>query len=324
MGDACHSGVVVGPAVDRPRQLEEVRLPEQFGTKPEAPLHAARIEDYALIGDLESAALVSRDGSIDWLCWPSFSSPACFAALLGTAGNGYWRIKPQGELQTCHRAYRGNTLILETTFESEQGEVQLTDYMPLRGKQSDVVRTVRGIRGSVDMRLELVLRFDYGLTIPWVTVSNHELRAIAGANLVVLRSRCAHGDPVPLRGENLTTVAEFTVAPGDEVCFVLTYGASTDDLPPAIDIDAAFRDTESFWTDWAAKCTYQGPYGDAVRRSLLTLEGAHLPPHRWHRRRTHGWPAGGDRRRAQLGLPLLLAARCVLHPARARHLRVHR
>ena len=254
-------------------------MPEQFGTKPgEAPLHAGRIEDYALIGDLESAALVSRDGSIDWLCWPSFSSPACFAALLGTAGNGYWRIKPQGTIKASRRAYRENTLILETTFENETGEVLLTDYMPLRGEHSDLVRTVRGVRGNVDMRLELVLRFDYGLTIPWVTASQHELHAIAGANLVVLRSQCAHGDPVPLHGEHLTTVAEFTVAPGDEVCFVLTYGASNEDVPPPVDIAAGFAETEAFWKDWAGKCSYSGPYREAVLRSVLTLKALTYRP----------------------------------------------
>ena len=133
------------------------------------PLHGARIEDYALIGDCETAALVSREGSIDWLCWPTFSSPACFAALLGTAENGYWRIRPEEEIVEMRRRYRPGTMIVETTFVTEDGEVCLTDFMPPRGKHSDVVRIVQGVRGKVKMRMDLVLRFDYGLTIPWVT-----------------------------------------------------------------------------------------------------------------------------------------------------------
>ncbi len=260
------------------RRKEAHRLPEGSDPSNGVPLHGARIEDYALIGDLESAALVSRDGSIDWLCWPTFSSPACFAGLLGTAGNGYWRIKPNGDVRTCRREYRAGTLILETRFESEGGEVLLTDFMPIRGKHSDIIRAVRGLRGKVDLRMELVLRFDYGLTIPWVTRNDHELRAVAGPNLVVLRSQCAIGEPAPLHGEGLTTVAEFTLEPGQEVCFVLTYGASNEDVPEPVDIVAAVRDTEVFWKDWSAKSAYKGPYGEAVLRSLLTLKSLSYRP----------------------------------------------
>ena len=245
---------------------------------PKAPLFAGRIEDYAMIGDLESAALVSREGSIDWLCWPTFSSPACFASLLGTAGNGYWRIKPNGELRPCKRSYRPGTMILETTFESDQGEILLTDFMPLRGKHADIVRKVRGVRGKVDLRLELVLRFDYGLTIPWVTMSDHELRAVAGPNMAVLRTQCVQGEPVALHGEGLTTVAEFSVSEGEEHCFVLTYGASNEPVPPPIQLEEAMQQTESFWKDWSNRGSYNGPYGEAVQRSLLTLKSLTYRP----------------------------------------------
>lgn len=256
----------------------EASLPESFGKQPEAPLHGARIEDYALIGDLETSALVSRDGSIDWLCWPTFSSPACFAGLLGTAQNGYWRIRPKGENVTCKRAYRPGTMILETTFTTEQGEIVLTDYMPIRGKHSDIIRSLRATRGQVDIRFEFVIRFDYGLTVPWVTMSEHELRAVAGPNLVVLRSECVKGDRVPLRGEDLTTVADFTLKAGEDACFVLTYGPSNEDMPKPVQVDAALQETEEFWTEWAGKSRYEGPYKEMVLRSLLTLKALSYRP----------------------------------------------
>ena len=253
-------------------------MPESFAPSTEAPLHGARIEDYALIGDLESAALVSRDGSIDWLCWPTFSSPACFAALLGTAGNGYWRIKPTGDVRPCKRAYRGDTMILETEFETETGAILLTDFMPIRGKHSDVVRLVRGIRGSVPMRMEFVLRFDYGLTIPWVTRADHELRAVAGPNMVVLRTQCVEGEPPVLCDEDLTTTANFTMEQGKEICFVLTYAPSNEELPEPVHVTTEFRQTEDFWKDWSGRSAYKGPYGDAVLRSLLTLKSLSYRP----------------------------------------------
>ncbi len=260
------------------RRKEAHRLPETSEPSNEAPLHGARIEEYALIGDLESAALVSRDGSIDWLCWPTFSSPACFASLLGTAGNGYWRIKPSGDVRSCRRDYREGTMILETGFESDAGEVLLTDFMPIRGKHSNLIRMVRGVRGKVDLRMEFVLRFDYGLTIPWVTREDHELRAVAGPNLVVLRSQCLTGEQPRLQGEDLTTVAEFTLEAGQEICFILTYGASNEDVPGPADVGAALRDTEAFWKDWSGKSAYKGPYGEAVLRSLLTLKSLSYRP----------------------------------------------
>jgi GH15 family glucan-1,4-alpha-glucosidase len=152
-------------------------VPDWFSKKKKLPLHGARIEDYAVIGDCETAALVSRDGSIDWLCWPNFASGACFAALLGTAENGYWRICPSDKVLSISRKYQPGTMIVETTFITEDGEVCLTDFMPPRGEHSDVVRIVTGVRGKVKMHMDLVLRFDYGLTIPWVTKHEDELRA---------------------------------------------------------------------------------------------------------------------------------------------------
>ena len=253
-------------------------MPERFGRKKKAPLHAARIEDYALIGDLETAALVSREGSIDWLCWPTFSSGACFAGLLGTAENGFWRIRPKGKLKGSSRRYRPGTMILETTFVTGDGEVLLTDFMPIRGKHSDVIRRVRGVRGKVKMRLDLVLRFDYGLTVPWVTAQDAELRAIAGPNLVVLRSECVSGDRAHLRGEDMSTVSEFTLGAGDEVCFTLTYGSSAEDVPPAVDVDDEFQKTEKFWTEWSGKSEYKGPYTDAVNSSLVVLKAMTYDP----------------------------------------------
>ena len=253
-------------------------MPETAPKPQEAPLHGAPIEDYALIGDLESAALVSRDGSIDWLCWPDFSSPACFASLLGTAANGYWRIKPNGKVSPCKRNYRPGTMIVETRFESEQGEILLTDYMPLRGKHSDLVRVVQGVRGAVDVRMELVLRFDYGLTVPWVTMDRHELHAVAGPNQVVLRSNCSGGEPVELHGEGLTTVSEFTLKAGEEACFTLTYAPSQEKLPEPINLQGAMHETEKFWTEWSGKSRYEGPHSEAVLRSLLTLKALSYQP----------------------------------------------
>ncbi len=231
-----------------------------------------------MIGDLETAALVSREGSIDWLCWPSFSSGACFAALLGTVENGFWRIRPKGRILETRRQYRQDTMILETTFVTADGEVTLTDMMPPRGKHSDVVRMVRGVRGKVKMRLELVLRFDYGLTVPWVTMHETELRAIAGPNLVVLRSQCMQGEAAHLRGEGLTTGAEFDLRAGDAVCFTLTYASSLEDVPEPIPVDKAFQETETFWREWSAKSQYRGPYREVVQRSLLLLKALTYQP----------------------------------------------
>jgi GH15 family glucan-1,4-alpha-glucosidase len=233
----------------------------------------ARIEDYALLGDCETAALVARDGSIDWLCWPRFDSAACFAALLGGPDHGRWRVAPADPEARATRRYRGDTLILETDFETGDGAVTVVDFMPLRGTASDLVRTVIGRRGRVAMRTELVIRFDYGSTVPWVThPEGGVLRAIAGPDMLVLRT------DVPLRGEGLTTVGEFAVAEGERVSFVLTYAPSHLPAPTPVEPEAALADTERFWTDWAARCTYRGEWRDAVMRSLLTLKALTYRP----------------------------------------------
>jgi GH15 family glucan-1,4-alpha-glucosidase len=266
---------------DVPKRLQKgYRLPDWFGrTKKEAPLHGTRIEDYALIGDCETAALVSREGSIDWLCWPAFSSPACFAALLGTADNGYWKIRPKDDILATRRRYRPGTMIVETSFDTAQGEVLITDFMPPRGHHSDVIRIVRGVRGKVKMRMDFVLRFDYGRTIPWVTMQGDDLRAIAGPHMVTLRHQCLKGDVADFRGEGLTTVSEFTVREGDELCFVMTYSYSVDaQSPPRVDVKAELADTEAYWSEWTAKSQYRGDYAEAVGRSLITLEAMTYRP----------------------------------------------
>ena len=238
---------------------------------------ASRIEDYALIGDCETAALVGRDGSIDWLCWPRFDSPACFAALLGSPDQGRWRIAPAGGVVAIRRQYRGHTLILETEFETAEGAVTVIDLMPIRGTCSDIIRTVIGRRGRVAMEMELVLRFAYGHSVPWVSHfddgSPHGLlRAIAGPDMCTLRH------DVPVEGRGLTSVSEFTVAAGERVDFVLTYSASYAPPPVPVEPVRATADTEAFWTEWASRCTYDGEWRDAVMRSLLTLKALTYRP----------------------------------------------
>jgi GH15 family glucan-1,4-alpha-glucosidase len=233
---------------------------------------AAKIEDYALIGDMEAAALVDRNGSIDWLCWPDFSSAACFAALLGTEENGRWQIAPAEGPFTTTRRYRDHTLVLETEFEQPGGAALLVDFMPPRGVHSDVVRVIEGKRGTVAFRMELVLRFDYGRTVPWVTSIPDGLRAIAGPHLAVLHAS------VPVFGENLKTVAEFTVRKGERVWFTLTYGASYEADPKAIDADRALRISIRDWRKWSKRLTFNGKYRDAVERSLITLKALTFRP----------------------------------------------
>jgi GH15 family glucan-1,4-alpha-glucosidase len=233
---------------------------------------ASKIEDYALIGDCQTAALVSREGSIDWLCWPDFSSPACFASLLGTEKNGYWQIRPAAEGWKTTRKYRNHTLILETTFENDEGSVCLIDFMPIRGRNSDVVRIIEGVRGKMDLRMALSLRFDYGRTVPWVTSIDNGIRAVAGPGVSVLHAS------VPVHGENLRTVADFTVGEGERVCFTLTYGESFKPDPGPIDTEQALDDTEKFWTGWASRLKYDGQYRSIVERSLITLKAMVFQP----------------------------------------------
>jgi GH15 family glucan-1,4-alpha-glucosidase len=232
------------------------------------------IEDYALIGDCETAALVGRNGSIDWLCWPRFDSSACFAALLGTAEHGRWTVEPVAASSRVARRYRPDTLILEIDFETPSGAVTLVDFMPLRGEASDLVRLVIGRRGSVAMKTELVIRFDYGTAVPWVTrlADGSGLCAVAGPDMVVLRTQ------VPLHGENLKTVGKFTVAAGETAAFVLSYGPSHRELPAAIDPMDALVDTESFWTNWTRRCQYRGEWRDAVVRSHIVLKALTYAP----------------------------------------------
>ena len=256
----------------------EGRLPVGIFGKKKAPLHGARIEDYALIGDCETAALVSREGSIDWLCLPTFSSGACFAALLGTEENGFWRIRPVGDLVEVRRRYQPGTMIVETTFVTKQGEVCLTDFMPPRGKHPDVVRIVHGIRGKVKMHMDLVLRFDYGVAVPWVTKHEEELHAVAGKDMAILRTRCLSGKVAELVGEDLKTVSDFVLREGDRLCFTLTYGNSFEDVPEPISPDDALRDTHDYWCEWSDRSTYRGQYVEAVQRSLMTLKARTYRP----------------------------------------------
>ena len=237
-----------------------------------------RIEDYAAIGDGETMALVARDGSIVWLCWPRFDSAACFAALLGTAEHGRWLLAPKHAAKTT-RCYRRDTLILDTTHETAAGAVTVTDFMPPRGQHSDLVRIVRGIRGRVDMCLDLTVRFDYGASMPWVTQQRatgpggvNVLTAIAGPDRVTLRTTAQ------LHGSDHHTVAGFSVAAGECVCFVLTYSLSHLDAPKPVDVFAALRDSEAFWREWSGRCQYQGRWREAVHRSLITLKALIYQP----------------------------------------------
>ena len=236
------------------------------------------IEDYALIGDCETAALVSREGSIDWLCWPNFSSAACFAALLGTADHGYWKIYPAQKTTETRRGYIDATMVLETTFVTETGEVTLVDFMPPGSENTDLVRLVKGIRGTVDMRADLALRFDYGRTVPWVTQSSVELHAVAGPDMVVLRSRDASGGRIPFEGEDHSSVSQFTVKAGETVSFALTYCSSLSPSPAEFDLEASLETTKKYWTEWASRCTYNGEYSWTVLRSLMTLKAMTYRP----------------------------------------------
>ncbi|MCA8349135.1 glycoside hydrolase family 15 protein [Burkholderia cepacia] len=236
----------------------------------------ALIEDYALVGDGHTAALVAKDGSVDWLCWPRFDSGACFAALLGTPEHGRWLLAPAADAAITHtsRRYRGDTLILETDYESADGAVTVVDFMPPGNGWSELVRIVIGRHGRMKMRMELVLRFDYGFSIPWVTQLTREdgMKAIAGPDTVVLRT------PVPLTGKNLHTLAEFTVNADERVPFSLSYAASHMRLPPARDPLSMLARTENYWLEWSGRCQVQGRYAAAVRRSLITLKALAYEP----------------------------------------------
>jgi GH15 family glucan-1,4-alpha-glucosidase len=236
---------------------------------------AGRIEDYAIIGNCRTTALVGRDGSIDWLCLPRFDSDACFARLLGDVENGHWQIAPEpGTVVTTRRRYRDNTLVLETEFETEGGTVALIDFMPFPHREDElsIVRVVEGRSGSVAMRMEAAFRFDYGRIVPWVRHRPDGIIAIAGADALRFRS------PIALHGESMKTVGDFTVAAGERVPFILSWTPSHMPEPGAIDPYRSLTDTETWWHGWAHHCTYQGPYREAVLRSALTLKALTYAP----------------------------------------------
>jgi GH15 family glucan-1,4-alpha-glucosidase len=251
--------------VEGPRAAQDVA-----GSREPMPL---RIEDYAIIGDCETAALVGRDGSIDWLCWPRFDSAACFCALLGSPEHGRWAIAPASPSARITRRYRPDTLILETRYETDSGVATLIDFMPPRGARSHLIRIVICERGQVSFATELVIRFGYGEIVPWVTKTERgDLRAVAGPDMLLLSSSVA------LRGKNFKTVGEFTVEAGESVSFALTYAPSHLPDPPAVDSFKLLPETEQFWREWSSACKISGPWTQAVRRSLITLKALTYAP----------------------------------------------
>ncbi|WP_128976703.1 glycoside hydrolase family 15 protein [Streptomyces roseicoloratus] len=233
-----------------------------------------RIDDYALIGDLQTAALVGRDGSIDWLCLPRFDSAACFAALLGDEDNGHWRIAPKGATTCSRRRYAEDSLVLETVWETRTGTVKVVDFMPQRDKAPDVVRIVEGVSGSVEMSAVLRLRFDYGSIVPWVRRTDGHRVAVAGPDAVWLRSE----PPVKTWGQQYATCSSFTVGEGEKVAFVLTWHPSHEPRPALVDPYEALEQSLADWREWTARCTYRGPHRDTVVRSLITLKALTYAP----------------------------------------------
>ena len=233
---------------------------------------ASLIEDYALIGDCHTAALVGRDGSIDWLCFPRFDSGACFAALLGTQEHGRWLISPANEIKSIQRRYREGTLVLETDYETQDGAVSLVDCMPPRSKEADLVRLIIGRRGQVRMRMQLIIRFDYGSIVPWVRAENNGIHAVGGPDILVLKTNIA------LQREGARVTAEFTVSEGERIPFVLMWHPSHEPTPVIVDAEEMITQTEQWWQKWSDRCTYQGPWRDAVLRSLITLKALTYAP----------------------------------------------
>jgi GH15 family glucan-1,4-alpha-glucosidase len=230
------------------------------------------IEDYALIGDCETAALVSRGGSIDWLCFPRFDSGACFAALLGTPDHGRWLLAPSSPVTAVRRWYRGDTAVLETEFTTAEGVVSLIDFMPIRSGRPDLVRLVVGRRGRVPMQMELVIRFDYGSIVPWVRSVPGGLSAVAGPDSLRLRTA------VPLHGQSFKTLAGFDVSDGETIGFDLTWFPSREEPQGELDLEHALQSTEAWWTEWSSRCTVTGPWRDPVMRSLITLKALTYRP----------------------------------------------
>ena len=233
---------------------------------------ALPIEDYGIIGDLHTVALVGRDGSIDWLCLPRFDSGACFAKLLGTDDHGSWRLAPKGTARATHRHYQGDTLVLESEFVTDEGTVRIIDCMPIRQQHPEVVRLVEGVRGTVTMEMLLTVRFGYGQVVPWMRRTDGTLTALAGPDALSLWTT------VPTMGSDLSTVAEFTVSEGQSVPFSLSWYPATDEPPRPVDAHYAIEDTRQWWEEWVSQCTYTGDYRDAVVRSLITLKALTYEP----------------------------------------------
>jgi len=231
-----------------------------------------KIEDYAFLSDTQTGALVSRDGCVDWLCFPRFDSPACFASLVGAKENGRWFFHPDEKIERTRRRYRDGTLILETEIETKSGAVRLIDFMPPRGENPDIIRIVEGLRGKMSMHMELIIRFDYGRMIPWVRRRDDALEAIAGPDGLVLRT------PIETYGKDLTTVAQFTLKEGERIPFVLTWFPSHADPPRVVNPEHALRDTAEFWNDWSSRFKRTGNWDEAVVRSLITLKGLTYAP----------------------------------------------
>src|SRR5262245_29106994 len=233
---------------------------------------ALRIEDYALIGDCQTAALVGRDGSVDWLCFPRFDSSACFAALLGTPEHGRWQLAPVGDIRRVERRYLPDTLVLETTFSTDSGTVRLIDFMPPRTETPELIRIVEGVDGEVRMSMDLAIRFDYGSVVPWVRRVDTGIRATAGPETLYVRT------PADLTGRGLRTVAEFAVRAGERVPFEVAWSPTHAAEPPPTDPESSLRDTDAWWKEWSAKCTYEGNWRDAVVRSSITLKALTFAP----------------------------------------------
>ena len=247
-------------------------VPRTGGDHPGLHAEPLLIQDYALIGDTQTAALVGRHGSIDWLCLPHFDSGACFAALLGDERNGRWLLAPAGESRAADRRYRPGTLVLETEFQTAEGVVRIVDFMPPRRHEPDLIRIVEGVSGAVTMQMDLVIRFDYGSVVPWVRTIDKHLLAVAGPDALSLWT------DVPSHGEGLTTRSEFTVHAGERVSFLLMWHPSHVSATAPLDAFDALRDTEQWWRDWSGRCTYEGPWRDAVVRSLITLKALTFAP----------------------------------------------
>ena len=267
-----------------------------------------RIEDYAMIGDLRTAALVGRDGSIDWFCCPRFDSAACFAALLGTADNGRWLLAPRGAA-TTKRCYHDGSMVLETEHTTDTGTVQVIDYMPIHTEHSSIVRLVKGVSGKVRMHTDLVIRFDYGVSVPWVSRTDDEtLAAVAGPNLLTLRT------PVKVHGKDMRSACDFTVHEGETVPFVLTYSPSHLPPPQPIEIMETLTATQGYWREWSSRCRCAGPHAEVVRRSLITLKAPQLSPDGRDRGGRHHLPAGARSEVRATGT--IAIAGCATRPSR--------